>query len=63
MVHFIELTQDANAISGREKRKIKVAVEKLCFYSDHYLVFNNRTIDVEESFEEITNIINNVVDP
>lgn len=63
MVHFIELTQDVDAIYGREKRKIKVAVEKLCFYYDHHLVFNNRTIDVEESFEEITNIINNVVDP
>lgn len=63
MVHFIELTQEVDAINGREKRKIKVAVEQLCFYYDHRLVFNKTAIDVKENFDEITNIINNVVDP
>lgn len=58
MAHFIQLTQNFEGLYGREKRKIMVAIEQICFYCDHHLVFNDRAIDVEESFEEITNLIN-----
>jgi len=56
--HFIQLTQNFEGLYGREKRKIMVAIEQICFYYDHRLVFNDRGIDVDESFEEITNLIN-----
>ena len=57
MTHFIQLTQN-----GREKRKIMVAIEQICFYYDYRLIFNNRSIDIEESFEEITNLINKAME-
>lgn len=62
MTHFIELTQNAEVLYGREKRKIMVAIEQICFYYGHHLVFNNRSIDVEESFEEITNLISKAME-
>lgn len=54
MIHFIELTQ---ILSSSEIREIKVAVEQICFYYEYHIVFNSRAIDVEESYEEITNLI------
>ena len=62
MVHFIKLTQSFEALYGREKRKIMVVVEQICFYYDHRIVFNDRAIDVEESNEEITNLINKAME-
>ena len=60
MTHFIELTQKlTDLFSGQEnKRVISVAVEKIdCYYNNH-IVFANRAIDVDDSYDEIKNKIN-----
>lgn len=62
MIHFIELTQICDDISGQWRRTIKVSVEQICFYCPQHIVFNNRAIDVVESHEEITNLINKAME-
>ena len=54
---FIELTQPKNDIVGTKERKIKVNVCSLDFYYDKHIVFGNRAIDVLESYDEITKLI------
>ena len=62
MAHFIQLTQNFEGLYGREKRKIMVAIEQICFYYKQCLIFNSKSIDVEESFEEIRNLINKAME-
>ena len=59
MTHFIELTQIlTNFLSDQEnKRVISVAVEKIDFYCNNRIVFANRAIDVDDSYDEIKNKI------
>lgn len=54
---FIELTQPKNEIIGTKERKIKVNVCSLDFYYDKHIVFGHRAIDVLESYDEITKLI------
>ena len=54
---FIELTQPKNDIVGTKERKIKVNVCSIDFYYDKHIVFGNRAIDVLESYDEITKLI------
>jgi len=54
MTHFIELTQ---FLGDKNTRKIKIAIEQICFYYENRIVFNSRAIDVRKSYEEITNLI------
>ena len=57
MNKFIELTQPKNEIVGTKERKIKVNVCSIDFYYDKHIVFGKRTIDVLESYDEITELI------
>lgn len=57
MTKFIELTQHADTINGFLDRKIRVNVEHIDFYYDNHIVFNNRAIDVLESYDEITKLL------
>ena len=54
---FIELTQPENEIKGHKERKIMVNVSNLDFYYDKHIVFGKRSIDVLESYDEITKLI------
>ena len=54
---FIELTQPKNEIVGTKERKIKVNVCSIDFYYDKHIVFGKRAIDVLESYDEITKLI------
>lgn len=62
MVHFIELTQICDDLHRQLRRIIKVSVEQICFYCSQHIVFNNRAIDVVESYAEITNLINKAME-
>ena len=57
MNKFIELTQPKNEIIGTKERKIKVNVCSIDFYYDKHIVFGKRAIDVLESYDEITKLI------
>lgn len=57
MAKFIELTQHADTINGVLDRKIKLNVEHINFYYDHHIVLNRRAIDVLESYDEITKLL------
>lgn len=57
MNKFIELTQPKNEIVGTKERKIKVNVCSIDFYYDKHIVFGKRAIDVLESYDEITKLI------
>ena len=57
MNKFIELTQPENKMVGTKERKIKVNVCSIDFYYDKHIVFGNRAIDVLESYDEITKLI------
>jgi hypothetical protein len=57
MNKFIELTQPENKMVGTKERKIKVNVRSIDFYYDKHIVFGNRAIDVLESYDEITKLI------
>lgn len=58
MVKFIELTQRADIIpDGIVNRKVKVNIEHIEFYYDRRIVFNHRAIDVAESYDEITKLL------
>ena len=57
MNKFIELTQPKNEIVGTKERKIKVNVCSIDFYYDKRIMFGERTIDVLESYDEITKLI------
>ena len=53
---FIELTQSLKEMKEKE-RKIMVNVSSIDFYYDKHIVFGNRAIDVLESYDEITKLI------
>lgn len=57
MNKFIELTQPKNEMVGTKERKIKVNVCSIDFYYDKHIVFGKRAIDVLESYDEITKLI------
>ena len=58
MAKFIELTQHIDTIlNGFTDRKIRVNIEHIDFFSEKFIVFDNRAIDVLESYEEITRLI------
>jgi hypothetical protein len=57
MNKFIELTQPENEFVGTKERKIKVNVCSIDFYYDKHIVFGKRAIDVLESYDEITKLI------
>lgn len=57
MTKFIELTQHADTIHGFSDRKIKVNVEHIDFYYDKCIVFHLRSIEVLESYDEITKLL------
>jgi hypothetical protein len=57
MSKFIELTQPENEFVGTKERKIKVNVCSIDFYYDKHIVFGKRAIDVLESYDEITKLI------
>ena len=57
MNKFIELTQPENEIVGTKERKIKVNVCSIDFYYDKHIAFSKRAIDVLESYDEITKLI------
>lgn len=57
MNKFIELTQPENEFVGTKERKIKVNVCSIDFYYDKHIVFGERAIDVLESYDEITKLI------
>jgi len=57
MNKFIELTQPKNELVGTKERKIKVNVRSIDFYYNKHIVFGNRAIDVLESYDEITKLI------
>jgi hypothetical protein len=57
MNKFIELTQPENKMVGTKERKIKVNIRSIDFYYDKHIVFSNRAIDVLESYDEITKLI------
>jgi len=57
MNKFIELTQPKNELAGTKERKIKVNVCSIDFYYDKHIVFGKRAIDVLESYDEITKLI------
>lgn len=54
---FIELTQSKNEMVGTKERKIKVNVCSIDFYYDKHIVFGKRAVDVLESYDEITKLI------
>ena len=58
MAKFIEVTQHAeNIYNGAINRKIKLNVEHINFYYDHHIVLNRRAINVRESYDEITKLL------
>ena len=59
MAQFIELTQKlTDFFNGQEhNRVISIAVEKIDFYYNNHIVFENRAIDVYDSYDEIKNKI------
>ena len=58
MAKFIELTQRADTFpDGIVNRKIKVNIEHIEFYYDSRIVFNNRAINVTESYDKITELL------
>ena len=59
MAKFIELTQHIQNLGENYDRKIRVNIEHIDFYYDQHIVFEKRAIDVFESYEEITKLINN----
>ena len=54
---FIELNQPKNEMIGTKERKIRVNVCNIDFYYDKHIVFGKRAIDVLESYDEITKLI------
>ena len=54
---FIELNQPKNEIIGTKERKIRVNVCNIDFYYDKHIAFDKRVIDVLESYDEITKLI------
>jgi len=57
MTKFIELTQHIQNVGENYDRKIKVNVEHIDFYYDQHIVFGERSIDVFESYDEITKLL------
>ena len=58
MVHFIELTQNADTLDGRFNRKVLVNVNKIKFFYEKHIVFEKGSIEVFESYDEIQSLIN-----
>lgn len=57
MSKFIELTQHVDTINGFSDRKIRVNVGHIDFYHDKRIVFSDRAINVLESYDEITKLL------
>ena len=58
MAKFIELTQQGESIYNEViDRKIRVNVEQINFYYDKHIVLTRRAIDVLESYDEITKLL------
>jgi hypothetical protein len=57
MAKFIELTRHADTIDGISDIKIRVNVEHIEFYYDKCIVFHLRSIEVLESYDEITKLL------
>ena len=57
MSKFIELTRHTDTINGISDTKIRVNIEHIDFYYDKCIVFNYRSIDVLESYDEITKLL------
>lgn len=58
MAKFIELTQHIQQNFGENyDRKIRVNIEHIDFYYDKRIVLIRRAIDVLESYDEITKIL------
>lgn len=57
MAKFIELTQHIENFGGEYDRKIGVNVEHIEFYCDKHIVFAGRALDVRESYDEITKLL------
>ena len=57
MAKFIELTQHIENFGGKYDRKIRVNVEHIEFYCDEHIVFAGRALDVLESYDEITKLM------
>ncbi len=57
MSKFIELTRRENTIVGISDTKIRVNVENIEFYYDKCIVFGLRSIEVFESYDEITKLL------
>ena len=60
MAKFIELTQHVDTIyCGIIDRKVRINIEHIDFFYDRHIVFNNRAIDVLETYDEITKLLEN----
>lgn len=57
MSKFIELTQHTDTCAGIIDRKVKININHIDFYYDKRIVFNDRAIDVLESYGEITKLL------
>lgn len=57
MAKFIELTQHIQNFGENYDRKIRVNVDHIDFYYDKHIVFKKRAIDVFESYDEITKLL------
>jgi len=57
MTKFIELTQHIQNFGENYNRKIRVNIEHIDFYYDKRIVFGKRAIDVFESYDEITKLL------
>ena len=57
MAKFIELTQHIQNFGENYDRKIKVNIEQINFYYNKHIVFGTRAIDVHESYDEITKLL------
>lgn len=59
MTKFIEVTQHVERIFDDLiiDRKVKVNIERIEFYYDKRIVLTNQKIDVHESYDEITKLL------
>jgi hypothetical protein len=57
MGKFIELTQHVQNFGENYDRKIRVNIEHIDFYYNKHIVFEKRAIDVLESYDEITKLL------
>ena len=61
MAKFIELTQQTDTLyDGIKDRKIRVNIDHIDFYYNQHIVFCKRAIDVLESYDEITKLLQSI---